>query len=393
MSQHNQKIYRVGVAGLGGAAQMVLPYIVSTPGFALAGAADVRPDARETFTARHDRPAFDSVEALCASDDVDIVWIETPNAFHCAHAICAARAGKHVICAKPLATSLSECDRMIEAAQKAGVQLLQGHSKIFDAPIRAMRDVVGDGRIGRAIQVQIVLSNDWLQRPRLAEELDSAQGGGLVLRQGPHLVDMASYIIGAPPVRVSATTGRWDEAFDTEGNFSALLTYADGASASLIMNGYGHFDSAELHWGIGPMGSRRDFESEAPRSRTRRQGVVSAAEKYDLPVSAEAQARRAQGEYAPFFGLVLVWCERGMIRQSPKGLYVYDEMGRHEVEIAPYLGRAAELLEMREAIETGRTAFPDGIWARATLETCLAISNSAQRGLPVDLSSWAPGAE
>jgi hypothetical protein len=129
---------RIGIAGLGTASGLVLPYLGTVEGARLTGAADSRATAREEFQRRYGLPGFASVQALCDSGEIDAIWIETPNHFHCEHTIIAAERGKHVICAKPFATTLDECDRMIAACGAAGVRLLIGHSKIFDSPVQAM---------------------------------------------------------------------------------------------------------------------------------------------------------------------------------------------------------------------------------------------------------------
>lgn len=373
---------RVGVAGLGGAAELVLPWFAGVEGVVLAGAADIRPEARLAFEQAYGRPAFASVEMLCASPEVDAVWIETPSALHCDHALIAIANGKHVICAKPLALSVEDCDRMIAAADASGVRLMHGHSKIFDPPVRAMAEQVAGGGLGRAIQVDVLLFNDWLQRPRLEDELDSARGGGVLLRQGPHLVDIATSIVGAGPRSVRAVTGRWDPNLPAVGNFSALLDFGDGVAASLSLNGYGYFDSTELHWGIGAMGAVR-LAGVAPYRRTQ---PVSSERKYTTEPDAAARARRATGTHPPFFGLTIVSCERGVIRQSPQGLSVYTEEGVKEYPVTPYQGRAAELIELRDALREDRPVFPDGRWGRATLETCLAIEASSREGREVTLT-------
>ena len=368
---------RIGMAGLGAAAKLVLPYFERIEGVALAGAADIRSQARTEFEARYQRPAYASVEELVRAPDIDAVWVETPNRLHCEHAILAASHGKHVICAKPLATSLAECDAMIGAARANDVQIMVGHSKVFDAPIRAMADIVKNGRLGRVIQIDTWLYNDWLRRPRLAEELDESMGAGFILRQAPHLVDIAGSIVGARPLNVRAATGRWDANLPCDGNAAVLIRYEGGAFANLSLNGYGYFDGGELTFGIGGMGETRAMGA-GPRPRS---GALNAAEKYSAP-----RPTRLQGKAQPFFGLTVVSCERGVMRQSPQGLFVYTDAGREEIAAPPYQGRAAELIELRDALREGRGVFPDGAWGKQTLAVCLAILRSSREGKDVAAS-------
>jgi phthalate 4,5-cis-dihydrodiol dehydrogenase len=384
-------ILRVGVAGLGAASAQILPCFADVPGVALGAAADLRREAREGFTAQHGLPVFDSVAAMCRSPEIDAVWVATPNVVHCEHTIAAAENGKHVICEKPMAVSLPECDRMIAAADKAGVLLVQGHSKIFDSPIRAIREVVASGRLGQVIQVDSWNFNDWLQRPRLASEVDTRLGGGIVFRQGPHQVDIVRYIAGGLVKSVRAVAGRRDPHFDTEGNFSALLEFADGAVGNLTLNGYGYFDITELTWGIGEGGQQREELRSPPRS-PRRSGPVDAEKKYSYAAKSAPGSTYATGLRMPFFGLTLVSCERGVIRQSPDGLFLYTESGCEEIPVTKPAGRSAELVELRDALAEGRQAFPDGRWGRATLEVCLGILDSSRQHREVALERQVPSA-
>jgi predicted dehydrogenase len=381
---------RVGVAGLGSVAAQILPSFRDLPGVRLAAAADVRPEARDQFVKDYALPAYEAVAEMCRSAPIDAVWIATPNTVHCEHALAAVANGKHVICEKPMAVTLEQCDAMIDAARHNGVMLLQGHSKIFDSPVRAMRAVVASGRLGKVIQVNSWNFNDWLERPRLASEVDTRLGGGLVYRQGPHMVDVVRYVAGGLATSVRAVTGRWNPHFDTEGNFSAFIEFEGGACASLGFNGYGYFDITELTWGIGEGGQQRDPRARAPRPR--RTGPLAAAEKYRY-VATQAQGEvYARGERQPFYGLTLVSCERGVMRQSPDGLYLYTANGCEEVPVERHAGRAAELIELRDALATGRPVFPDGTWGRATLEVCLGILESSRQHRDIALERQVPSA-
>jgi phthalate 4,5-cis-dihydrodiol dehydrogenase len=381
---------RVGMAGLGAASVQILPAFRAIEGARLVAGADVRPEARAPFTKAFGVPAYDTVEALCRAPDIDVIWIATPNTLHCEHTVAAARAGKHVICEKPMAVSLAECDRMIEACQRAGVQLIQGHSKIFDAPIRKMRELVASGRLGAVVQINAWNFNNWLQRPRLPSEIDTALGGGLVYRQGPHHVDIVRYIAGGMATRVRGVVGRRDPNFDTEGNFNALIEFQDGAVANLGFNGYGYFDVTELTWSIGEGGAETAPFWQTPRPRRTGPVAVEAKHSYATTEGPGTGYGERGPRRMPFFGLTVVSCERGAIRQSPDGLYLYTEQGREEVPIGANSEREAELIELIDALKANRTVFPDGNWGRATLEVCLGILESSRTRTDVPLTRQVP---
>ena len=365
-------VLKLGIAGLGNAGRAVIRDLSAIPNVALAAVADLRQETLAPYRSHPAVAAFDNVEALCRSNAVDAVWIATPNEFHAEHTVAAATNGKHVVCEKPMAVSLEECDRMIEAAEANGVRLLL-HSKAGDPPIEKMRELIGAGRLGRVIQIGSWNYKSWLDLPRLPEELDTGKGGGVVFRQGAHQIDTVRALGGGVVKSVRATVGRWHPRFDTEGNYTAFLEFADGTPAMLVFNGYGRFDMAEITWGIGESGFARAESSPAGTPSSPANRMDSAARPRD-------GVRRQ-----PFFGLTIVSLENGDIRQSPDGLYVYTEKKREEIPCPPFLDRAGELKRLYEAVVQNRPVFADGRWGKATLEVALAILQSSHEKREIEL--------
>ena len=378
---------RLGIAGTGIAALQVLPHLAALDGkVKLAALADVRRANMEFFCERYGRRVamFDSVEAMCASPDVDAVWVASPNAQHAEHTIAAARHGKHVICEKPMAVSLDDCRAMVEAVERHGIKFVQGHSKAYDTPIRKMREILDSGELGRVIHIQTWNWNDWLLRALVASEVDTEQGSGVVFRQGPHQTDIVRFLGGAPVRSVRAVAGRWDPDFPAgEGNYTAFLEFENGAAATMVFDGYGWFDAAELTWGVGESGKRmRNPDSTIPRARPG--GPISADAKYEMVRAGNPYGYGAGGgidesspRRNPFFGLTIVSCERGVLRQHPDGIYVYGAQGRREIPVEPHRGRTSELIELQEAVTTNRATLLDARWGMASTEVCLAILQSS----------------
>lgn len=381
---------RVGILGLGAASAQILPAFGHTEGVVLGGVADIRHQTAEEVGRRHDVPACNSVEELCARDDVDAVWVATPNPLHARHVVTAAELGKHVICEKPMAVTLAEADAMISACERNRVRLIQGHSKIYETPIRSMRAMITGGSLGRAIQINTWNFNDWLLRPRLASEVDTSRGGGVVYRQGPHQVDIVRCLGGGMVGSVRAVAGRRLRGFDTEGDYTALLVFDEGLAATAVFNGYGQFEVAELTWNI-TEGGRTIADAAVRRPRPVPPGPVSETTKYasnGTPTPADEDAARSR--HQPFFGLTVVGCERGDLRQSPEGLFIYTPEGRREISCPPEHGRSAELRELVGSVTDDRPAFPDGRWGKATLEVCLAVLESSRTGKEVPLQHQVP---
>ncbi len=378
---------RLGVAGLGNAGHAVLRSLEKADGIRLGAVADVREQALQIVKEKNPNVAlFQSVAEMCASNAVDAVWIATPNPFHAEHAVAAARNRKHAVCEKPMALSLQQCDRMIAAAEENQVKLLL-HTKVSDPPVSKMREIVAGGRLGRVIQINTWNYKGWLQQARLAEELDTAQGGGVVYRQGAHQVDIVRAIGGGMVRSVRAAAGRWNSDLATEGNFTAFLEFADGAAATMVFNGYGFFDITELTWDIGEGGrrvaNRYSSQKELPK------GAVDPVTRYSMPLRADTRGERGERKQ-PMYGLTIVSCAGGDIRQSPDGLYVYTVTGREEVICPPFLDRAMELAKLRIAVIENRQVFTDGRWGKATLEVIEAILRSAKEKREISLKHQVP---
>ena len=124
---------------------------------------------------------------------------------------------------KPMAVTLDACAQMIEAAERAGVCLVVGHSHSFDRPILRAREIIASGDVGAVRMISAQYYTDYRYRPRRPEELDTTLGGGVVFSQGAHQIDVVRLLAGGHVRTVRASTGAWDPARPTEGAYSALL--------------------------------------------------------------------------------------------------------------------------------------------------------------------------
>ena len=387
------------MAGLGVASTQILPPLSSLPYIKITAAADTRTDALEKFRAAYGGEAFDSVEAMCGSANVDAVYIATPNQLHARHVIAATERGKHVIVEKPMALSIAECEAMNESAERHGVKLLCGHTHSFDPPIRKIREIVKSGELGKLCMIHSWNYNEFMYRPRMRHELATSRG--VVLNQGPHHVDIARLIGGGMVRSVRAMTGVWDKARAHEGSYTCYLEFEDGTPATLVYSGYGFFDTAELFSWVGEGGQHREPETNLKVRRQLRQ-VGSAEEEEQLKEGMRFGGHR-EGEYShvwsgerkqPFFGFTLVSCERGDIRQTPDGLFIYGETEKREIALETgRRGREAEVEELYNAVVHDRPVFHDGRWGAATLEVCLAMIESAAKRKEIFLSHQVPSPE
>jgi phthalate 4,5-cis-dihydrodiol dehydrogenase len=147
---------------------------------------------------------------MATSNTVDAIYVATPSPMHFEHALTALEHGKHVMVTKPLALTLEHCQRLIDAAETNKRQLMVADTRSFNPPVRRMRQIISSGELGRVIQVNIWHYSPWLVQPRDPHELDSDEGGGVLFRQAPHLVDIARLLAGGMTRSVRATVGRYD---------------------------------------------------------------------------------------------------------------------------------------------------------------------------------------
>lgn len=176
-----------------------------------------------------------SVEQLLGSD-VDAIGICVPNALHCDLAIAALRAGKHVLVEKPLAINLTEANRMIEEAERAGRVLFSGMTHRFYPEMIAARAAVANGEIGDVVAITDCIYEHFgfLDSPRWY--LDRAMaGGGTVLSSGVHLVDRVLWFAGD---RVDAVWGSASNPFfntSVEDCAQMSLRFASGKTAQIAL--------------------------------------------------------------------------------------------------------------------------------------------------------------
>ncbi|AOF88052.1 hypothetical protein BSY239_3462 [Hydrogenophaga sp. RAC07] len=380
---------RLGVLGLGRAFTLMLPTFLGDRRVKLVAAFDPRPGARTAFEQTFGGIAHLSPEALCADSSVEWVYIATPHQMHAEHVALAARHGKSALVEKPMAIHVDDCTRMIEACEQSGAQLIIGHSHSFNAPVLLARRLIDSGDFGAARLVHAMQYTDFLYRPRRPEELDTSRGGGVVFSQAAHQIDIVRLLAGGLTTQVRAVTGAWDPARPTEGAFSALLNFANGAFASVTYNGYGFYDTDALMDGIGEMGRPKD---PAAHHQTKQRLAKVEDELQEAMLKAERNfggslytaPQEASPEACQHFGPVLVSCEGGDLRLTPNGVHVFDKSGSRFVKATvPSVPRGEVVDELWSVAREGRAPLHSGPWSRATLEVCLAMLESSRRSVDI----------
>lgn len=174
---------------------------------------------------------------LLLDDEIDAVYIATPVSFHCEQTIAAAKAGKHVLCEKPMALSIDECDEMISACQRSGVSLGVAYYRRFYPVIQRIKELLSSNAIGKPVMVELRAFERFNPSPGadrywLLEH--GTSGGGPMMDFGCHRIEIVINLLGEPTRVVGATT---NAAFvrEVEDTATALLVFPSGCQALVIV--------------------------------------------------------------------------------------------------------------------------------------------------------------
>ena len=171
--------------------------------------------------------AYGSYEELLADPDVDAVYIPLPNHLHAAWTIAAARAGKHVLCEKPLAMTSAEAEQMVDVCASEDVRLMEAFMYRLHPSWEAARELMSSGRLGTLQSVQSWFSyfNDDPANIRNVAEY----GGGALMDVGCYAVNLSRMLFDAEPIRVDASVRR-DPTTGVDVVTSAILEFAAGVA-------------------------------------------------------------------------------------------------------------------------------------------------------------------
>ena len=228
------KKLKAAVIGCGAIAQHChLPGYAEHPDVTILAAADVEParldEARSKFKARNVYLDYD--EMFKAHEDLDLVSVCTPNYLHVDAVTKAARAGCHVFCEKPMALTVEDAERMIEAVRANDVRMMLGFSHRFKRGNQEAKRLIEEGQIGRPFMVRVRFAHegpspgwamsDWFYDPDKA-------GGGACLDMGIHAYDLCEYFLG-PITSVQAAIKTIVKDIRVDDNAVLLFEFASGA--------------------------------------------------------------------------------------------------------------------------------------------------------------------
>lgn len=221
---------RLALVGCGRISKNHFDAIRDVPGLELSAVCDIVEERAKEAGERQGVPWYTAYAQMLEHTACDAVAICTPSGLHPQHGILAARAGKHVICEKPMAISLTAADELVQACDDAGVHLFVVKQNRLNPPVQLLKRALDKGRFGR-----LYLANTTVRWTRPQEYYDQAPwrgtwefDGGAFMNQASHYVDLIQWLVG-PVDSVMAKTATLARRIETEDTGVAVLKFRSGA--------------------------------------------------------------------------------------------------------------------------------------------------------------------
>lgn len=227
----------VGIIGAGGIARAHIRTYREIPDVEVKAVFDVDAERAKAIASEFGLTAVSDLKALLERSDIDAVSICTPHAAHESAAGAAAQAGKHILCEKPLSTTIESGRRMIEAARRAGVILMVAQTHRFWPANVRVKELLQDGVVGEIVQVVDTILSNYPVGPvipwRFVPEIS---GGGVFIDNGVHAVDRLRWWLESEVKTVYAKTLTAKYNLEVENSGFALLTFESGIPAVIHLS-------------------------------------------------------------------------------------------------------------------------------------------------------------
>lgn len=340
-----------GIVGIGSIANthaLAIKALAAQHAVRLVGVLGRSLEKTQAFAQRHDIPFHtDNADAFFARDDIHVVCIVTPSGAHLEPSLAAIRAGKHVIIEKPLEITVARVDAILAAAEKAGVLVAGIFQARLTAGAQAVKKALDAGRFGRlslcSAYVKWHRSAEYYQGWKGTLDLD---GGGAVMNQAIHAVDLLQWFAGMPSNVFAWKTRCVHQGIEAEDTATATFRFANGALGAL--------EATTAAW---PGWSRR------------------------IEICGELGSVALEDER------IVRWDFREATPEDAQRLSSGDQAaaGANTPEIG-FAGHQRQIEDMIIALRNGTPLLVDGSQARNSVEFVCALYQSAESGVPVKLA-------
>ena len=256
----NSKKLKIGVIGCGAiSVRRHLPEYAENENVEIAALYNRTRSKAEEMQKKYGGVVCGSVEEMVAMD-LDAVSVCTANAMHAHDTILALRAGKHVLCEKPMDVTIEKCTAMVDEARKSGKLLMIAQNQRFSAAHKKAHDLIKEGAIGKVLSFETKFGHAGPERWTGTEDTwffrKNAAGMGALADLGIHKTDLAHYLIGEPITQVYAHTATLDKRYpdgnliDVEDNAWCIYRTDSGITGTMHASwtNYGHeYNSIIVH--------------------------------------------------------------------------------------------------------------------------------------------------
>lgn len=342
---------RFGIVGTGAIAPFHVRAIQNAPGAQVVGVASRTAENAQRFAKEHQIPFVASdAEALARHPEIDAIAITTPSALHRAPALAAIRSGKHLMIEKPIDATVEGTDEILEAAKTAGVVVGSIFQARFGDGARALKRAIDAGRFGR-----LVLCSAYVKWNRAASYYTgwkgqlALDGGGALINQAIHAVDLLQWFAGLPSEVFAWTTRVVHTGIESEDTACAVLRYPNGAMGTI-----------ETSTAVWPGWSRKvEICGEHGSAAMEDDDIAHWAFRDTLPEDAAIRATRESSAM-------------GSGASAPMAIKFEGHLRQYEDFVA--------------ALRENRAPIIDGCEARKAVALVRAVYDSAERGVPVKVA-------
>jgi UDP-N-acetyl-2-amino-2-deoxyglucuronate dehydrogenase len=338
-----------GIVGTGVIAAIHAEAIALIPDARLVAATDVAAGAATAFAAARGCEGEPDLGALLARDDIEVVCVCVPSGLHARVGVLAAKAGKHLVVEKPIDVSLDAADRLIEAAQAAGVALTVISQHRFDAGLVELTRLLGERALGRLVLGEA--STKWYRSQAYYDSAawrgTHAMDGGSLMNQGIHYVDLLRWCMG-PATEVTAVCSTQAHRMEAEDTALAIVRFSSGAVGTILSS----------------TAAFPGFPQRLEITGTKGTVTVEDGQIVRRAFGAGARPATAAGSDVP---------------AGPAGPAAVGS-DPAALDVASHAAQIADLLA---AVDTGRQPVVSGQSARETLKIVCAVYESSRTGRPV----------
>ncbi len=344
-----ERVLSYAIVGVGASILSAHKLGLGEPTVEVVGVTDVNSEVGRTRAEEMCTSFYPNHQEMLNVTRPDVTVILTPHPYHAEIAIDALNAGSHVLVEKPMAVEASEADAMIDAADKNDRLLAVNFQQRYRSEIRTAHQLIKSGRLGELVRLEMV--EPWMRPAAYYRSAGwrgtwSGEGGGVLLNQAPHGLDLVCHLTGFP-TRIVAWTKTWRHAIETEDTVLSMIEYENGAVGTI------YFSTGEA----GP----------------RRMEIVGTKGTLQL---------KQDGS------LIFTEFETDLVEHiaTHPGMYDAPKMETVEVDMMEGRGDHAEVYEnLYAAITTGAPLMSDGREGRMSLELANAMIYSGYVGEAIDL--------